>query len=533
MGAPFDVEAYRAAPRDLSGGRFENEFSGARQYPPADADKIVRECANIRAAVTNQKQVAEPWWHSVIGVSKFCDGPDNVAHRWSRQYPDYDPGETQTKLDNWRGTGATKCSTLADHNPQACASCPHRGKIKSPIVLGYPESNQVATLESGGTVVKEPSLCLEAGLLVLSAFPPPKRLWAIDKLMALGKYAILAGLGGVSKTMLAIVWAIHIVLGKSWGGLGVSEGAVMMLLGEEDREEVIARFGAICQKMLDEDRQKVMCRALVFPWAGKDMRVTMQRDGNPMETYLPAEIIKTAQAHAERCGVPVRLIVIDHARLIIGGDPNDAQHVTEVTRVLTKIADATGAAVVLIAHSPKTAIGKGKKGESADAADIAGSIAWVDNSRAALVLTTMRDDEAKKLAIDKEDRHQYAKLQLVKANYAPTGWECWLRRMTVPDFGVAIPQVVTLNPPTKVSADIGLESRVVELLTRLPGQLTINKIRTNYAGKTRHLAAAEADVELALSKLIDAGKIRQRKPTDDEKDRFGLTRARLILEVQT
>ena len=120
-------------------------------YPLADATKIVEQCPNIRAAVKDQAQVSEPWWHGIVGIAKFCDGPDKVAHQWSCKHPDYDNDETQAKLDNWKGTGATLCTTLTDHNPQACATCKHRGKINSPIVLGYPDNSNTQRVQESQT----------------------------------------------------------------------------------------------------------------------------------------------------------------------------------------------------------------------------------------------------------------------------------------------------------------------------------------------------------------------------------------------
>lgn len=109
------------------------------EYPRADATMILERCAAVSWAVSNQGNVDEPYWRSIIGIAKFCADGDEAAHRWSNQHPKYNQGETQAKLDNWKGTGATLCTTLADHKAEVCATCPHKSKINSPIVLGYPE----------------------------------------------------------------------------------------------------------------------------------------------------------------------------------------------------------------------------------------------------------------------------------------------------------------------------------------------------------------------------------------------------------
>jgi hypothetical protein len=138
MGAPFDVAIFRML---QAGSNIKQGKDAAGQdggYPLADASEIVAKCANIRAAVEDQGQVDEPWWRNIVGVAKFCAGGDHVVHEWSKNHSGYDLAKTQEKLDKWKGTGATLCSTLTDNNPQACAACEHSGKIKSPIVLGYP-----------------------------------------------------------------------------------------------------------------------------------------------------------------------------------------------------------------------------------------------------------------------------------------------------------------------------------------------------------------------------------------------------------
>lgn len=496
-------------------------------YPLANAEIVAEQCDAVGWAVSNPADVKEPYWRDLAGIAHYCDDGAAWFHEVSQGHPNYDRKEAQTKFDGWHGTGATRCDTFHDHDPSACSGCEHFGKINSPIVLGWPgrvhASKTVSTAKPTTNPTTELSLPIEAGRLTLSSAPPPKRKWVVDKLLPLGTYAILAGLGGVSKTMLAISWAVHVALGKQWAELPVAGGAAMLILGEETKDEVTARFGAICRNMTAESRTSVMDRVLAFPWAGNDMRITELRNGNPAETLFSSSIINAALEHSERCGVAVKLIVIDHARLTTGGDTNDAEDVTEATRVMTKIANATGAAVVLIAHSPKTAITKAKNGERADAADVAGSIALVDNARAAMVLTTMREDEAKKYGIEGENRDQYAKLQLVKANYSRTGWDCWLKREAVPDYEVAVLLPVTLAPPSRIKDDAKLEYRILELVGEMPGQLSCRKLRDRYAGKKKALAASESDVEVAVDKLLNDGRLVSRSPTDDEKVRYGLT----------
>lgn len=142
---------------DLS---FNDEVAASLQsdYPLADATKIMGRCAAVAWAVSHQCEVDEPYWRGIIGVVKFCTDGNELAHRWSNQHPKYDRCETQVKLDNWKGTGATLCTTLAAHKAEACATCPYQGRINSPIVLGYPE----AVSTEGATELQETDPVLTA-----------------------------------------------------------------------------------------------------------------------------------------------------------------------------------------------------------------------------------------------------------------------------------------------------------------------------------------------------------------------------------
>lgn len=65
--------------------------------------------------------------------------------------------------------------------------------------------------------------------------------------MPAGKLCLLASPGGKGKTALLMHLAIHVAAGRPWLGLDVVKpGAVAMVLGEEDAEEVHRRLNASC-----------------------------------------------------------------------------------------------------------------------------------------------------------------------------------------------------------------------------------------------------------------------------------------------
>lgn len=117
-------------------------------------------CAQLNHCFANQQEIDEPLWVSALSIAAFCVDGDEAAHKMSSDYPDYDPEEVETKLRNIRKRGGPHhCTTFEERNPGGCDGCPHKGKIKSPIVLGMeiaeadPEDNEFV-VEDEGEVIK-------------------------------------------------------------------------------------------------------------------------------------------------------------------------------------------------------------------------------------------------------------------------------------------------------------------------------------------------------------------------------------------
>lgn len=112
-----------------------NDELGLIDTRPKDLARILPECEAVRYGAANQDSIPEPYWRALIGVAKHtADGRKN-AHLLSCRHPEYDEAETDRKFDLW-STGPTTCANFEGFNPKACAGCKHKGKIKSPSVLG-------------------------------------------------------------------------------------------------------------------------------------------------------------------------------------------------------------------------------------------------------------------------------------------------------------------------------------------------------------------------------------------------------------
>lgn len=112
--------------------------------PPSSALKIIEHCQAVAKVAEERGDVQEPLWRAMLGLVKHTVEGDEIGHQWSMGYDGYSEYETQRKLDSW-ATGPSTCAEFAKHH-KGCTSCPHWGKIKSPIVLGRMTTPEIEQL---------------------------------------------------------------------------------------------------------------------------------------------------------------------------------------------------------------------------------------------------------------------------------------------------------------------------------------------------------------------------------------------------
>ncbi len=361
---------------------------------------------------------------------------------------------------------------------------------------------------------------LSGGRINLSPNLPLPRDYVVEDLIIAGKVAVLGGLGGVSKTMCAMTLAARIALGRDFLDKSVKEGCALLILGEEDQSEIDRRFNAICHDMnlAPNELQLVQDRVRAFPLNGMDARLTKISNGNLEGTEFTAEIVAATQRLEQEASLPVTMVALDHAGLIHGGDFNSREDVVQTMRQAGVIAGESGAAVIVLAHSPKNSIGK----ENSDQGDVAGSAAWVDLARAVFMMRTMTEAEGKPYGIPKVALSSHVSLSVVKNNYGPGDQSFWLMRQSVHGYGVSVLREVTLTPVPTVSANTALRTKVKAFIQTHPGQYSKTKLRDTRSGKNGEFKASKHDVEAAVDDLIATGELRLRPPTDAERKKFGL-----------
>ncbi len=118
-------------------------------FAPSDANEIADRCAIIGSMRdTNGRNQSEPEWRACLGVLRHTVQGEELCHEWSKGHRGYSRAETQDKLDRLSAFGPTRCETLGECQPQACAACSFHGLTKSPITLGVLNSNIVDPVSS-------------------------------------------------------------------------------------------------------------------------------------------------------------------------------------------------------------------------------------------------------------------------------------------------------------------------------------------------------------------------------------------------
>lgn len=362
-------------------------------------------------------------------------------------------------------------------------------------------------------------LDLDDGVITLSDDLPPPRDYVIKDLLVAAKSGVLAGLGGVSKSQLLLQFAVAVALGLPIFGLNTSEGSVMLLMGEEDADEVYRRVNAIAKVLKLNACQKELLkqRLRVFPLVGADIRLTRSINMSVESSGFSDDIVKASQELENLSGVPVRLIGLDHAGLVHGGDFNSREDVVQTMRQVNYITKTTGAAVLLLAHSPKAT----STADTSSAQNVAGSAAWVDLSRGAFVLRAMNEAEGKQLGVTAEDRKQYVSLATVKGNYIPSGDAMWLYKNKVDGYEVSYLTQAKLYASTqpKTGGNRKLRAAIIELI----GQKLLTKTSIErYSGKAGDLRASKGAIKAEVDSMLQDGEITLVQPTDDERQKLGI-----------
>lgn len=103
----------------------------------SSGELVAEGCLQVAAMRDTQGDVSYEHWRGVIGVLKHCVDGEALAEQWSseRDATGHQQSDWRAKFDTWNSGPAT-CEFFQGCNPDGCNGCLHKGKVKSPIMLG-------------------------------------------------------------------------------------------------------------------------------------------------------------------------------------------------------------------------------------------------------------------------------------------------------------------------------------------------------------------------------------------------------------
>jgi len=316
-----------------------------------------------KAAVAAQKlfpgHIATTWpggasstgsadWKPIAGRSIIlipdCDMPGRKAMEWIRTRLDWIGKEFPSRRSSVRIFDPhTKEPTLPDGWDMADA-------IK--------EGRDVSTWLVEPAAAPEPPKPVRTPMdwTSLATRIPPVRPWRISHWLTSGP-TLLAGRGGIGKTLIAQTIATALALGKRFLDDVHAPETVLFWACEDDHDELWRRQVAI-NKYFEVEMSDLAGKLIIEPRIGLDNTLFSTSYGAPAWTPLRDEL--RAQLSDYKAGV----LFLDNIGQTFGGKENDRHHVTTFCNGLSGIGDGS-TSIVMMGHPAK-----------ASDSEFSGSTAW-------------------------------------------------------------------------------------------------------------------------------------------------------------
>ena len=313
--------------------------------------------------------------------------------------------------------------------------------------------------------------------------PVPTREWFVEGMIPHRTVTLFSGDGGSGKTQTALQLIVASALQTPWLGKSAAPGPCLLYTAEDESDELHRRLATTVAKtgrhLADLDGVRLI------PMAGRD--AVLAKPINPSmlgETTQFAKLKAAVEEHKPR------LVVIDPAADVYGGDEIARVQVRQFVQKLASMALEFDCAVVLLSHPSLTGLNSGT--------GTSGSTAWSNSVRSRLYLEAVKGDPDRRV------------LKVMKANYGRTGEEIPIRW----DDGVYV--VDTGDDPAVVGiANRAADDVFLSGFLKLTGQghRLSPKPCATYAAKrvaeqpeakgyTKHKMAE------AMQRLLDAGVLR-------------------------
>jgi len=324
-----------------------------------------------------------------------------------------------------------------DGNPKAAVKC----FDTVPDVDGKPHltiASLVRYLKDAGHITEDQQA--EAGVLddpdafdkladigqLLDTQPVPRE-WAIEKFAPVGKVTVLAGPGGVSKSMMMLHVLTYAAMGQAWAGFK-PEGVLKSLYVsyEDDKQELHKRINTLANELRNVDDGTFDMLYDVDSSIRRNLRVYAADDNAAAwllavkpDRYSPAQRTQRVEwliDYVKSRGI--KLLCLDPAVYTHQLAENDVADMAEYMRILTQIAKHAGCAVVVLHHMNKG--GANSSLDDVTSGSLRGASSFSDNARSVMTVVSMpiHDAPTYGLPSDHDTVSRYLVAKHTKHNYS-------------------------------------------------------------------------------------------------------------------
>lgn len=223
---------------------------------------------------------------------------------------------------------------------------------------------------------------------------PPATRYVFDPIIPRRVTTLLGGHGGMGKSVLALTLAAHAACGWRWGSFHTVQCRVVYVSLEDDADTVRYRLRRIIEAY-GLPAENVLSEVQVFDGSDADATLAVEFADSGIHRLIPTPLTEEVAEVCRGAG----LIVIDNASDAYSGNENERRQVRAFIRILTGIAKANDAGMLLLAHIDKSAA----RGNSVGNA-YSGSTAWHNSVRSRLAL--LSEDPG---AVLKHEKAQYSR----------------------------------------------------------------------------------------------------------------------------
>lgn len=229
---------------------------------------------------------------------------------------------------------------------------------------------------------------------------PQPRAWAVQDWLPMGAAALLAGRGGIGKTLLAQTIGTCLAANLNYFADTPRPLRVLCWFGEDDHDELWRRQRDICT-WAGIGMEDLVDSLVVQPYASQDITLAGLVYGRLTQTAIMGELREQVQDYQ------ADYVFLDSLARIFGGSENDRHQVTTFVSWLT--AACGGAGVCILGHPGKAA-----------GSEFSGSTAWEGSVRSRLYLGERLPDAEPSADDAADDAVRY--LARRKANYSAKDW---------------------------------------------------------------------------------------------------------------